>query len=216
MLGPQVSGTVGVMSHQLHVDVGIPEPSEARNFADLCARTFRETYRGLVPKDALDAYISEAFNAARQRRELEDPATTVYLAGSARQPLGYALVRRGSSPEEVTGRSPLELGRLYVDEPARGKGVGGVLFAQVMQEALTAGHDQLWLTVWEHNVRAIEVYTHWGFLDVGAISFDFAGEPQTDRVMARPSNWVISTDSNAVSVAHGEAHTTQEHRWTST
>lgn len=174
------------MTHQTHVAVRILEPAEARNFADLSARTFRDTYRGLVPEDALDAYVSETFNAARQRRELEDPTTAVFLAGDAGRLLGYALVRRESPPEEVRGRSPLALGRLYVDEPARGKGVGSALFTRVLDHAMGAGHDELWLTVWEHNVRAIEVYTRWGFLDVGEISFDFAGEPQTDRVMTRP------------------------------
>lgn len=183
MLEPQRSGTVGVMSP--HVAIRIPEPSEARSFADLCARTFRETYVGQVPDDALDAYVADTFNAARQRKELEEPTTTVFLADDAGLSLGYALVRRESSPEEVAGRSPLALGRLYVDEPARGKGVGSALFARVLDHAAAAGHDQLWLTVWEHNARAFKVYTHWGFLDVGAISFDFAGEPQTDRVMTR-------------------------------
>lgn len=186
MLGTPSSGTVGLMSQQPHVDVRIPEPSEAHDFADLCARTFRETYLGLVPEEALDAYMGETFNAARQRGELEDPTTTVYLAGAPGRPLGYALVRLESPPREVSARSPLALGRLYVDAPTRGTGVGRALFARVLREAVEGGHDALWLTVWEHNVRAIEVYTHWGFRDVGEISFDFAGEPQTDRVMARP------------------------------
>ena len=41
------------------------------------------------------------------------------------------------------------------------------------------GHDQLWLTVWDHDTHARQVYPSWGFEDVGSVRFDLRGTCQT-------------------------------------
>lgn len=153
--------------------------------ASLGARTFLDTYTGQVPDAELGAYVDDVFTPDRLRAELDDPDTRVFIALRHRQPVGYALVRREPAPPGVGGTHPLALGRIYVDAVAQGSGTGSALFARVLAEAASHGHDRLWLTVWEHNTRAIAVYERWGFSDVGAVHFDFAGVAQTDRVMAR-------------------------------
>ncbi|HVR33408.1 MAG TPA: GNAT family N-acetyltransferase [Acidimicrobiia bacterium] len=157
---------------------------DARLLASLGARTFLDTYTGLVPDAELRAYVADVFTPDRLRAELDDPHTTVFVALRIRQPVGYALVRREPAPHGVGGTSPLSLGRIYVDATAQGSGTGSALFTHVLAEAACRAHDRLWLTVWEHNTRAIAVYERWGFSDVGAVHFDFAGVGQTDRVMA--------------------------------
>ena len=152
--------------------------------ASLGARTFFDTYSGLVPDAALRAYVDDVFTPDRLRAELADPHTRVFVALGLRQPTGYALVRREPAPPGVGGSNPLSMGRIYVDSAAQGSGTGSALFTRVLAEAAAHGHDRLWLTVWEHNTRAIAVYERWGFSDVGDVPFDFAGVGQTDRVMA--------------------------------
>lgn len=54
-----------------------------------------------------------------------------------------------------------------------------------VDEARAAGHDVMWLGVWDRNPRAISFYRRWGFEAVGEMGFVFGVEQHRDIVMAR-------------------------------
>jgi diamine N-acetyltransferase len=45
--------------------------------------------------------------------------------------------------------------------------------------------DIVWLGVWEHNQRAIDFYTKWGFEKFGTHVFQLGDDPQTDWLMKK-------------------------------
>ena len=45
--------------------------------------------------------------------------------------------------------------------------------------------DVVWLGVWEHNLRAIDFYSKWGFEKFGTHVFILGDDPQTDWLMAK-------------------------------
>jgi ribosomal protein S18 acetylase RimI-like enzyme len=98
--------------------------------------------------------------------------------------IGYAQVRHSSPPECVSGPSPVELWRFYVDLPYQGRGVAQRLMRAVHLAAQALGGQTIWLSVWEHNPRAIAFYKKCGFADVGSKDFWLGSDRQTDRVMA--------------------------------
>lgn len=168
------------------VTVRAATSTDAAALAALGARTFVATYQDDTPAEALHTHVRVSFGAAVQARELADPALSYLVAEASGKLVGYALLRAAPAPDVVDASTPLELARLYVDEDAQGRGVGTALLAAVVTRARDDGHDLLWLTVWERNLRAITVYGRWGFTDVGSVAFDLGGERQVDRIMALP------------------------------
>jgi len=53
----------------------------------------------------------------------------------------------------------------------------------VLAHASTAGHDGLWLQVWEQNPRAIRFYAKAGFTDAGATVFLVGSLSYRDRLL---------------------------------
>jgi diamine N-acetyltransferase len=156
--------------------------ADAPMLADLGARTFWDTYHGLMPDGPLRQYIATYFDVQTVAGELGTPGTVALVAELSRVPVGYAITRY-EPPPSAGPDDALRLGRVYVDSVARGQGVGTALLDAVVDLAAIGGHDAVWLTVWERNRRAIDVYERWDFVDVAEDRFEFGGVVHTDRVM---------------------------------
>jgi diamine N-acetyltransferase len=154
--------------------------------ASLGARTFLAAYRPSIAVHDLEAYVRDAFTAARLGDELGAPGSSFLVAEELEHGrfVGYAHLRPAPIAC-VEATSPAELVRLYV-EPARiGSGVGAQLLGAALTEAGGGGHDVLWLGVWERNLAAQRFYARWGFAHQGEVSFRLGDEVQTDRIMSR-------------------------------
>jgi ribosomal protein S18 acetylase RimI-like enzyme len=54
----------------------------------------------------------------------------------------------------------------------------------VLAHASTAGHDGVWLQVWEENPRALRFYAKAGFTEVGETIFLVGSLSYRDRLLA--------------------------------
>jgi len=117
--------------------------------------------------------------------DLADPRCVFQIAEADGVALGYAMLRSGTTPEQVTGERPIELVRLYVSQDSLGSGVGAALMRACLDEAKRDGYQTLWLGVWEHNNRAQTFYRKWNFREVGTHLFQLGDDPQTDLLMQR-------------------------------
>jgi ribosomal protein S18 acetylase RimI-like enzyme len=169
-----------------HVTVRAAASPDAAALATFGARTFRETYAADNPPGLVDDHVRETFAPELQADELADPAKTYLVAeGDDGRLLGYVMLADTPVPELVRAAAPLQLSRLYVDTPAKRRGVGSRLLAAALEVAAGRGHDLLWLTVWTRNPDAIAAYHRWGFTDVGTTVFRMGDDEQVDRVMVR-------------------------------
>lgn len=159
------------------------EAADAERLAELGVRTFQETFaKDNTPED-MALYLAEHFGGGLQRAELLDASVLFLLLEAEGRPVGYVKLRRGAA--NARGRKPLEVCRFYVDRPWHGKGAALELMHAVEGLALRDGHDDVWLAVWEHNLRAIRFYEKHGFLRVGQQPFRLGADVQTDWLMAR-------------------------------
>lgn len=170
-------------SDRLVIRAGLP--TDAAALAGFGAVTFRSTYAADTPTQALDAFVHQVFGDELQAAELADPMCHFLVAELEDHLVGYLLLRDTTPPPSVPGDRPLLIDRFYVDPSVHGQGIGRALLHRAVRHAQARDHDLLWLSVWEHNHRAIGLYRRWGFLAVGEIAFDLAGVPQTDRLLAR-------------------------------
>lgn len=160
-------------------------PDDAELLTKLAARTFYDTFAADNRPEDLHAYMTDAFTVERQLRELTDPVSTVLLAFVDDEPAGYARLHAGDAPSCVDGARPVELARLYADRRWHGRGIGAALLEACFDVARRAGHETIWLGVWERNHRALAFYRKWGFSECGSHVFQLGSDPQTDLLMAR-------------------------------
>ncbi|MDQ3907124.1 MAG: GNAT family N-acetyltransferase [Acidobacteriota bacterium] len=158
---------------------------DAGLLAELGARTFSETFAADNTPEDMAAYLASSFTHARQAAELADDASTFFVAEVGGIAAGYAKLRAGEPEEGIEGAKPVELVRLYVSREWLGRGVGQALMRACMEGARMAGHETIWLGVWERNGRARAFYSKWGFRAVGEHVFQLGSDPQTDILMER-------------------------------
>jgi GNAT superfamily N-acetyltransferase len=161
-------------------------PPDAQELALLGERLWRETYTGLIPEANLALHLAETFGAVMQAAELADPACRTLVIEEEGRLLGYALLRACGpdvKPASFGFSSPLEVARFYVDRSLHGTGAAKGLMATVLAHATEAGHDGVWLQVWEQNPRAIRFYAKAGFQDVGGADFRIGHQVDRDRVL---------------------------------
>jgi ribosomal protein S18 acetylase RimI-like enzyme len=173
------------MAQRPDVTIRRADPADAGLLAELGARTFSETFAADNNPEDMAVYLAASFNLARQTAELADPAATFFIAEVGGVAAGYAKLHAGEPLEGVGGAKPVELVRLYVSREWLGRGVGEALMRACVDEAQRAGHETIWLGVWERNGRAQAFYRKWDFRAVGEHVFQLGSDPQTDILMER-------------------------------
>src|SRR5687768_4037050 len=133
------------------------------------------------------SYLTDAFSPDIQRAEITAPGSIVLLAERAGDKTieGYLHIAPARTPGCVTGPSPLELKRLYVEPRLHGRRIGKRLLDDGIVRARAAGATTLWLGVWENNTKAQAFYTREGFTRVGDHPFVLGSDTQTDWIMQR-------------------------------
>lgn len=158
---------------------------DASLLRDLAESTFRGAYGAVSDPVEIANYIATHFTPESVTARLEDPASLFYLAFLGERSIGYAELRDEPPPECVTGRKPVQLSRIYLEQSAIGRGVGAALMKACLEEASRRGCDTIWLSVWDQNHRAVAFYEAWGFRNVGTWEFDFGGTIYHDPVMVK-------------------------------
>ena len=168
------------------VSVRLATSADAALLADLGARTFRDAFGPDNAPADVEQHVAATHAPAAVAANLADPDATILIATDASgRPMGYAALLAGSAIAPVRAHAPLELERLYVENAATGGGVGSALMQAVLGHAADAGHDVVWLGVWERNTRAIRFYERWEFRAVGDKTFTVGTDVQRDLVLAR-------------------------------
>lgn len=173
------------MSQKVEVTIRRAISDDAALLAELGARTFQQTFAADNTGEDMASYLALHFSVARQTAELAHPASTFLIAEVDGQTAGYAKLHAGDPPKDIEGAMPIELVRLYVSQEWLGRGVGEVLMRACLDEASSAGHETLWLGVWERNARAQAFYRKWDFRAVGEHIFQLGADMQRDILMER-------------------------------
>jgi ribosomal protein S18 acetylase RimI-like enzyme len=180
-----VTRTSKAISQSPNLIIRRGKTGDAAVLAELGARTFSETFAPDNSPANMAAYLASAFSPAQQTSELTDSSSLFLIAETNGVAVGYAMLRSGNVLDNVTGKNPIELVRLYVSQESLGSGVGPALMQACVAEAKRRGHETLWLGVWEHNARAQAFYRKWNFTEIGTHVFQLGDDPQTDILMQR-------------------------------
>ncbi len=173
------------MTQKVDVTIRHANSDDARLLAELGASTFNETFAADNTSEDMDAYLAAHFSVEQQAAELAHPASSFLIAEVDGKAAGYAKLQAGEPPKDIEGAKPIELVRLYVSSEWFGRGVGEALMRACLDMARNAGHETLWLGVWERNARAQAFYRKWEFRAVGEHIFQLGADAQRDILMER-------------------------------
>jgi GNAT superfamily N-acetyltransferase len=175
------------MANSNHVTISIrPATTHDNNLlAELGAETFYDSFAADNTPENVTAYLAASFSPEKQAAELADANSKFLIAEIDGEVSGYARVKFGDAPSEITAQQPMEIARFYARKRWIGQGVGAQLMRSCLDEARNAGCDAVWLGVWEKNLRAIAFYGKWGFVEVGSQTFRLGDDLQHDLIMAR-------------------------------
>lgn len=161
--------------------------ADAALIADLSRETFYDTFAEFNTKNDMDIFLAEQFSTEKLMAEVGGEGHEFLIAYVDGDPAGYLFLKNETDPAlpvPATG-SAIEISRLYVRRNFIGKGIGKILMQSAITYAGAAQKTFLWLGVWEHNQRAIEFYTAFGFEKFGEQDFILGNDLQRDWKMGK-------------------------------
>ncbi len=155
--------------------------------ASLARETFWDAYQteSQLEQKHIRSYIDTAFSHEVIREDFADENIIYLVAEDKLGELGYAKLAIGSTRKEIHTKHTIELCRIYLKKESWGKSFGSILLNKCVEEAEKRDADVIWLSVWEHNQRAIQFYERQGFEILGTHIFDLASSLHTDFIMTR-------------------------------
>jgi diamine N-acetyltransferase len=140
-------------------------------FPFLAITTHYEAYFELDPSHDLADYCVRFFNLETLKSELENPKLTYLIAEFEGNAVGFAQLREGKKIECMKGKNAVEIQRIYVIAPMKGKKIGKALIEKCFETGREKGYEMLWLGVWDKNVAAQKFYEKIGMKNVGLTDF---------------------------------------------
>ena len=128
---------------------------------DMANVTFRHTYRNMLSPDQIDYMMEWMYALPSLEKQLND-GHVYYIAMLGEEPCGYVSVQyEGDTPD---GKAQFHLHKIYIMPAHQGKGLGRILFNQVLDFARNAASGKP-ITI-ELNMNrdnpALHFYQHMG------------------------------------------------------
>ncbi|MBP5279664.1 MAG: GNAT family N-acetyltransferase [Erysipelotrichaceae bacterium] len=138
-------------------------------------RVFIEYYTDRIGKDQSE-YMAELFLSEDAIRKLIQDGAVFKLVVEDGQILGFYECKK----EE----SRVFLSKLYVDKPYRSKGIGKLMFEDLLDYTRSCGLNKIYLTVNKYNTPSYNIYLHLGFKVIDAVVNDIGhGYVMDDYIM---------------------------------
>ncbi|KAH6660205.1 acyl-CoA N-acyltransferase [Truncatella angustata] len=177
--GVQLLGTIAVTK---------AVKQDAPAMATIGGATFTATFGHSVSKEDLEEFLTTTYSAEAVAAEFAEPKKTWLAAKtSGGKVVGIAQLLRGATHSSIDApaNEVAEMQKVYVDASVHGQGIGSKLISAVEQLAREEGLTQLWLTVWEENLKAQKLYNRLGYKKTGEIDFATGTCIQTDHVLVK-------------------------------
>jgi len=162
--------------------------ADAALIAEISRETFYDSFSEQNTAEDMRLFLDGPFSTQALMAECYDDACIFFIAYDKDEPAGYIKLKKGTHadlPEKVTA---IEICRFYARKQMIGKGVGKAMMLHAIEYAQTKLFNIIWLGVWEHNKRAIDFYTSFGFKKFSEHDFVLGKDVQRDWLMMRKTS----------------------------
>ena len=144
--------------------------ADAQALSQVAVAAYTETFGYLYTKDNLDTHLAKTCSADYFRGAL-DAGDVIYLAFLGKALAGYVKCGALGLPAHNVEPDASELHRLYVLKPYHGRGLGKALMDAALESAPLKHSPAIYLGVWEHNLKAQQFYSRYGFVPHGEYTY---------------------------------------------
>ena len=167
------------------ITIRIATAKDRELIADLSRKTFYDSFVAFNTKENMDKFMNEQFTKDTLMKEVRADNNIFLLAYNENVPVGYVRLRENNIPPKLGTNRAIEIARIYAVQDSIGKGVGTAMMRKCIDIALEKNYHTIWLGVWEHNQRAIDFYTRWGFEKFDEHDFILGNDVQKDWLMKK-------------------------------
>lgn len=166
------------------IDYRDARPDDGPELDAMARAVWLETFGHSGSAEDIALYLAKAYGPDGDLiRHLSDPDHRFRLACADGAIVGYAKLSRPWLPAQWFGPNAKQLSQLYVTGEQRGAGVARSLMDWSIASARAENADELLLTVWEHNPRALRFYQKLGFQHIGDYDFPMGAQIDRDLIM---------------------------------
>ena len=122
-------------------------------------------------KNDLSVYVDKAFSVSKTKQELNDPNNLFYIIYVRDLPVGYAKLVLNSEHKNVVSQNNCQLERIYILSDFIPLKIGQRILSFVEEKAKELQLDNIWLSVYIKNHRAIRFYKKNEFKEAGELNF---------------------------------------------
>ena len=169
----------------MFITVRLASKYDAELIADLSRQTFFDSFASQNTKEDMDRFLNEQFTREALIKEVGAEGNIFLLAYAGNEVTGYVRMREGEKRPEFGDAASIEIARIYATQQSIGKGTGSALMQRCIEIAKEMNKEVIWLGVWEHNLRAIQFYSKWGFEKFAEHDFVLGKDVQTDWLMKK-------------------------------
>ena len=156
---------------------------DLQSLRHISVQTFVDTYAHKNKKGNVLRHINIAFSLDQLLSELRSPNMHFVFLYEGNNLAGYFKLNSGKAQTEDFGDEDIELERIYLLTPYKGKGYGRLLINKAIKEGKKLKCKRMWLGVWKRNPEAVAFYKKMGFKIFGQHKFTVGGEEQMDWMM---------------------------------
>lgn len=164
--------------------IRLVEAGEIGDLSVMASRVYAETFGASMSKADIDAQLRTTRSQDYFRKAMTTDAILVALMDGVL--IGYVQLSDVRIPIEGASAADQELYALYIRSDRQGTGVGKALIEAALAHERFRNARNIYLDVWEENMRALGFYTRYGFRTVGWRDFVMNGRVLgSDLVMMR-------------------------------
>lgn len=159
-----------------------PRRDELSRLGDLGAELFTDTFGHLYAAHDLAAFLQRVFSLESMTADFES-GRQFWIAEQDGNWIGYCKMGPLSLPVETHGRRALELKQMYVRRDYHGQGVAKELMLKFLQWGVSHAAEDLYISCWSENHRALAFYRRFGFEVIGAYTFWVGSHGDDERIL---------------------------------
>lgn len=176
---------------------------DIKQISDLCIKTYIEAFSSRFTPDELEKRIKATRSVEFYNKVFD--RDTILLAEKDGKLIGYVQFGEPTFDGSVAiEKDSKELQRAYVLSEYQNKGIGTTLIKTALEHPMLKNAKNIYLDVWEYNLRAQKLYKSLGFVPVGRWDEDIImvkKNTSIDKMHNLPQDLKKAINSNSKALA---------------
>lgn len=166
-------------------------PADAESIAAVARASWHAAYDDLLGAETVEETVDSWYDAESLREQIRETpdsegSACFFVATTSDELVGFANAGPARGWESDPDGPDAFFSRLYVAPDYWGEGIGTELTATVARRLRDAGHQQVWLEVFDENGRGRSFYGSLGFERIGSVTETFGGTDVTTVHLSMP------------------------------